>query len=444
MTTLARWSATRLAALAAIGGALACSKAPEASVPPPATDGEAPTATVSVVSPRRGPIRKVTREPGQVEAFESTAVHARVAGYVRSIAVDAGDRIRAGQVIAEIDAPELVAAVDQKRALKEQAEAGREQAAAAVAVSESAVAAAEARVAEARASIRRVDADAARWQAERDRTGQLARERAVTGSVLDEAQSKLEAALAARDEATALVGSAEAALAQAGAELTRARADVPAAKARVDVAAADLEAAEAMAGFARIVAPFDGVVTRRHVHVGHLTAAGGTDGPLFEVQTIDRLRVAVGVPEVDAPYVQPGDRAEIRFQALEGRTIAGQVSRISWSLDGATRTLRAEVDLENPDGMLRPGLYVYAEIVAEERPDALLLPASAVVRDATGPSCVVVEGGTARRRPLRLGLGDGKDVEVLEGLEGDEAVVAADPASVVDGQPVRLAGPAPK
>jgi RND family efflux transporter MFP subunit len=282
----------------------------------------------------------------------------------------------------------------------------------------------------------------ARWQAEYNRTSRLVRESAITGAVLDEARSKLEAARAANDETAAQVRSAEAALAEAQAELTKARSDVHAAAARVDVARADLDSAEAMAAYARIVAPFDGVITRRYVHTGHLTVPGGREDPLFVAERTDRLRVVVGVPEVDAPYVQPGDRAEVRLQALDGRVVEGKVARISWSLDRATRTLRAEVDVENPDGTLRPGLYAYVTIIAEERPEALTVPAAAIVREGARTYCVVVEDGRARHREVQLGVGDGKSFEVLSGLRGDEAIVAANAGSLADGQAVRVAQPA--
>jgi RND family efflux transporter MFP subunit len=434
-----------MATLAALAASTGCSRAPEAAAARASEgSGAAQVASVTVVTPKREAVRKVTREPGQIEAFEATSLHAKVGGYVRSLAVDTGDTIRAGQVIAELDVPELQAEVEQKRALLEQAGAEREQADAAVAVAESAVTSAEAKVVQVQASIRRTQAEVARWQAEYNRTGQLVRESAVTASLLDETRSKLEAAQAAREETSALVRSAEAALAQAKAELAKSRSDVTAAAARVDVAKANLVAAEAMAGYAKIVAPFDGVITRRHVHTGHLPVPGGAGDPLFVAERTDRLRIVVGVPEVDAPFVQPGDRAEVRLQALEGRVVEGKVSRISWSLDRATRTLRAEIDLENPDGTLRPGLYAYVTIVAEEHPDALTLPAAAIIRDGSESSCMVVEGGKARQRGLRLGLSDGKVVEVTSGLEGGEAVVAANAGSLSDGQAVRVAEPATK
>src|SRR5690606_15772371 len=115
---------------------------------------------------------------------------------------------------------------------------------------------------------------------------------------------------------------------------------------------------------------------------------------------------------------------------------------VSWALDQATRTLRAEVDLENPDGVLRPGLYAYATIIAEEATGALTLPDSAIVREEGRAYCVVVEGGVARHREVEPGLSDGQRTEVRSGLDGTEAVVTANPAALADGQAVEAAPPA--
>jgi HlyD family secretion protein len=435
--------ARRLAALSAGLGALTipgigCGPMPEAAAAQATGQPEAPAISVRTVVLARATIRKVTREPGQIEAFEATSLHAKVAGYVKSLAADTGDRVRKGQVLAELEVPELQAELEQKRAMLALAEAGRGQAEALVAVAAAAVTSAEAKVAETAASTRRADADVALWQAEYDRSERLVRSQAVTESLRDETRNKLASALAARDEVKAQVRSSGAALLQAKAGRDKADADVVAAKAQVSVAQADLERAEAMIGFAKIVAPYDGIVTLRRVHTGHLTVPGGASDPLFEVARTDRLRISLGVPEADAPLVNAGDRAEIRLHALGNRVVEGKVARISWSLDQGTRTLRAEVDIEDPDGALRPGLYAYATIIAEERPDVLALPIAAAFQEAGKSYCVVVEGGRARRREIRAGLSDGKQVEVVSGLDGAEAVVVSNSAAIVDGRRLQV------
>ena len=424
-----------------------CGRAPEAA----SARAAAPEAArVSTVTPERATVRRTTEQPGQVEPFEVAPIHAKLAGYVRSVNVDIGDRVKKGQVLAELDVPEVEAEFQQKSAAVELATADRALADAAVGVARSAVASAEAKAVEVKATTRRTEADLVRWQAEAGRIEQLTRESAVTGSLRDETRGKLESARAARDETAAKVHTSEAALAEAKAALHQAGAETAAADARVKVAAADARRAGALAGYARIISPFNGVITRRNVDIGHLTIPGGAAEPLFVVARADRVRVVVFVPENVAARVEPGDPAQVRFPALDGRIVAGKVARTSFALDPATRTLRAEIDLESLDGVLRPGLYAHATIIADESRDALTVPASAVVREPGKTFCVVAERGRARRQEVRVGLFDGVRVEVLAGLEPDEAVVAANADSLIDGQPVQAvpsekpATPAPK
>jgi RND family efflux transporter MFP subunit len=398
---------------------------------------------VTTVQPSRATLRRLTEEPGEIEPFESAAVHAKLAGYVKSVSVDIGDRVRAGQVLAELDVPEVAAEAQQKHAAVEQAEADRAQSVAAVEVARSVIVSAEAKLAEVNATKRRAEAELARWQSESARVEQLVRESTVTGSLRDETRSKLEAARAALDENKALLRSAEAAINEAKARLDKARADATAAGASVAVAKAEARRSDAMLGYARITAPFDGMVTRRNVDTGALTVPGGSAVPLLVVARIDRVTVSVAVPEADAALVGAGDEAKVRIPALGGRVVTGKVTRTSWALDDASRTLRAEVDLPNEDGTLRPGLYVNTTIIAEERVDALAVPAAAVVRDGGSSYCVVVSGGRARRRAVQTGLNDGTLVEVVSGLTPSDEVAASGVESLTDGQPVQTSRPEP-
>ncbi len=419
-----------------------CERPIAATTGPGAGKPSQPVARVEVVRPARQTMRRTVEEPGQVEAFESTAVHARVAGYVRSWGVNIGSKISRGQVMAEIDVPEAEAEADQKRAMVELAQARRAQAVAGVEVAGADVAASDAKLVEARAGMRRVEADLARWQSEFARIEQLHRERAQTGSLVDETRSKLRGAEAMREESEAQIKTAQAAVAQAKAALDKARADVVAASAGIAVARSELRGAEALLAYNRIVAPYDGVVTRRNVDTGHLTVPGGQGESLFVVARSDLVTVAVSVPELFAAAVDTGDRVAIRLQAIPGRTFEGKVTRTGYALDPKSRTLRVEVDLPNRDGKLHPGLYAYASIVVEEHPDALTLPTSAVARDGDKAYCVVVRDGHAARRPIGLGLADGTSTEIFTGLRGDEDVVKAGVGSLADGQAVEVAKPA--
>jgi HlyD family secretion protein len=397
---------------------------------------------VEVVRPERQTVRRSVGQPGQLQAFETTAIHARIPGYVKGWVVNIGDAVKKGQVLAELSVPELDAELRQKRAAVERAVAQHKQAGAAVKVAEANVAGAAAKLEEERAGIARAEADVARWRAEHRRVEQLFEARAQTGSLLDETRNKLRSAEATLEEVRAQVKTAEVALTQSHAALDQAHSDLGAAAAAIDVAREDARRAEALLGFARIEAPFDGIVTHREVNTGDLTQPGADRPPLFIIARSDLLTIRVDVPEVFATSVNPGDRALVGLQAIKGRTIEGKVTRISWAIDPRARTLRVEIDVPNPGAKLQPGLYAYATVIAEEHPDVLTLPATAVVSESGKDYCVAVVDGKAVRRPITVGLSDGTRTEVVSGLSAGAAVVKANAASLADGQPVQVLEPA--
>jgi RND family efflux transporter MFP subunit len=396
---------------------------------------------VEVVKPERQTVQRSVAEPGQLMAVETTPIHAKIDGYVRSVSVDIGSEIKKGQIMAELSVPEVEADLEEKRAAVTQAEARRAQAEAAVEVAKAAVTSAEARVAEVQAGIKRADAELTRWQQEYRRVEQLFQERAQTGTLLDETRNKRQAAEASRDEVRAQVKSAEAALSESRSEWDKARADVVAATASIEVARAGVRHDESLLGYTRIEAPYDGIVTRRNVDTGHLTKPGSDGDPLFIVARTDIVTIAVDIPETYSTDVNPGDLALIKLQAIRGRTVEGKVTRTAWALDPKTRTIRAEIDIPNPGGKLRPGLYAYATVIVDEHPNVQTIPMTAVFQEKEKTFCVIVTDGKAVRRPIVTGLNDGTRIEVTSGLEGSEDVVKASAASIVDGQPVEVAKP---
>ncbi|ODU00269.1 MAG: hypothetical protein ABS79_03675 [Planctomycetes bacterium SCN 63-9] len=391
---------------------------------------------VTVAKPTRETVRRSTEQPGQIEAAETTPIYAKLGGYVERVVVDIGDSVRKGQVLAELRVPETEADLKQRRAAVKQAEAERKQSEAAAEVAQAGVESAQARVQEIESGMKRSGADVSRWQAEFARVEQLARERALVGSLVDETRSKLRAAEAGLDEVRAKVRSGQASLAEAKAALDKARSDVEAAISHIDVARFEAERAEAMEGYARIVSPYDGIVVKRGIDTGHLTTPGATGEPLFVVARSGIVTITVGVPETEAPFIDPNDQAKVCLQALEGKTFEGKVTRTAWALDSATRTLRTEIDLPNPEGLLRPGLYAYATIIADQHQNVLTVPATAVVMEVGKTFCVIVENGRARRKEIRLGLSDGKRTEVVSGIDENELVVESNAASLADGQAV--------
>jgi RND family efflux transporter MFP subunit len=409
----------------------------------PAPERQVRLPTVAATPATRATLRRVVVQPAQIEAYESTDLHAKLSGFVEQVLVDIGDEVEAGQPLVVLALPELDAEREQKGAAVEQARAEVRQVESLGLVAAAGREAALAAVAEVEAAIARADATVARRRAELTRTERLVTEGAVTESLADEMRSLLTSATAERAEIAAQVRSAEAAVSQAEATVGQSAADLEAAQARVAVAEADWERVGKLLGYGTIPAPFAGVVTARNVHPGFLTTGGGGGETLVSVARADRLRAVVHVPEIDAAFVEPGDPVELRLQAIPGSLVTGNVARTGWRLAEATRTLRVEVDLnpaaeDMPPG-LRPGLYATATIVAETHADVLTVPRSAVLKTAGGPArCFVLEGNYARERTVRPGLEDAGMIEIVDGIAAGDLVVTAGAGSLTDGETVSI------
>ncbi len=423
-----------LAGLIAFGAVSGCDR-PLTGKAEPATRAAA-LASVEVIRPERASIRREVGIPGELRAFETTEIHANLTGYVRSWAVNIGETVKQGAPLAELAVPELEAEVRLKKATADQAIARGKQTQAAIVVATAALDAAQARLAQTRAGIRRAESDVKRWRAEFDRVQQLFHDRAQTGTLLDETRNKLNSAEAALEEVQAQTKTAEVGV-------TQAQADDDASNAAVIVAQEDAQRSQALLAYTHITAPFTGIVIKRNVTQGQLTRPGATAEPLFVLARSDILTITADVPESFAAAVNPGDPAHVRMQALNGKTITGKITRISWALDPKTRTIRVEIDLPNPDASLRPGLYAHAVIVTEQHDNALCLPASAIVSENGNTRVVAVVAGKAVRKPVKTGLSDPNRVEILAGVDPTDLVVKAAAASLTDGQSLQVAGNTP-
>ncbi len=220
--------------------------------------------------------------------------------------------------------------------------------------------------------------------------------------------------------------------------LDRANADVVASASSIDVAREDAQRALALLGYTKIKAPYDGVVIRRAIDTGHLTKPGADAAPLFVIARLDIVTVVIDIPETYSTDVQPGQRAHIKLQAMKGRTVLATVTRTAWALDSKTRTIRTEIDVPNPEGELRRGLYAYATVIVVEHKDVMTIPTTAIIQENDKAFCVVVAEGTAARKPIQIGLSDGVRTEVISGLVGSEAVVKANASSLTDGQAIKV------
>jgi RND family efflux transporter MFP subunit len=197
------------------------------------------------------------------------------------------------------------------------------------------------------------------------------------------------------------------------------------AAAEVDLAAATADKIRTMLEYSRIVAPFDGVVAHRQVNRGDFvqSASAGRSTPLFTVQRVDVIRVFCNVPESDVARLRVGLRASVKPYGLEGKPIAGKVTRFEGRLDPQTRNMRTEIDVPNPGGRLYPGMYAQVSLETELHPHALTLPVSSVGTDPGGKFVYAVQQGRIVRQPVRIGMTEGGMAEILGGLADNANVV---------------------
>lgn len=418
---------------------------------PVAADGSSRSSAaldrVSAGPPVRKTLTLTTQQPGRIEAFDEVPLYSKLAGYVEEVKVDMGDRVRKGQLLLQLFAPEYEDELEQKLGLLAQAEAEVLQSEAALIAMEATASSAKAKVLLAEASIGRAEGEYARSSSESQRLQQLVKTGSVTAKLGDEALNQFRAAEAAQKETLANIESVKAQQREAEANINKARADVTASKARVRVAQASVTQAETMIAYTEIRSPFDGVVTKRGVVKGHYVhpADSSNSQPLLIVASTDKVRVFVDIPEMEAPLLDAGfddkhagDKAAVRAQTLVDQVFEARVTRSSWSLDKQNRSLTAEIDLANINGELLPGSFATVSILLEQRDDVLTLPITAVVRDGEETFCCVVVAGQIEQRPIKLGLRVKDDVEIVSGLEGTEAVVLTRAASLQPGQRVEM------
>jgi HlyD family secretion protein len=395
---------------------------------------------VRVVKPTRERLQKTSTQAAYVEPYEEADLFAKTSGYLETVHVDIGDRVRKGQVLAEIWIPEMEQEQVHKEALVEKARAGQDQAEAAVTAAESLVDAAKAKVSEARSQIARYEADVKFRKLEYDRNLQLFNERALQRDIVDEKKSQHEVAQAMEGAARATADTTQANFSVEQAKLKQARADLAAAAAHVKVAQAELDHASVLLAYAKVTAPYDGVITKRLVHPGAFiqSASNGNGDALFHLVGLDRFRIVVDLPETDSAWVKVGQPATFRVDALRGQQIQGKVARFADALDGNTRTMRVEVAMEEPNAALRPGMYGSATITLADHEDALLVPANVLVTGSGAPSVMIASNGRAEQRAIELGQNDGVRVHVLAGLGDSDQIIAEGKDDVRDGQPVEV------
>ena len=404
-----------------------------------------PLVQVNVLAPTQTTMERTTTQPATVHAYYEARIFAKASGYLTELRVDIGDVVKEGELLAAISIPETDRHREAQLATIRRLEADERRAASQLAVAQANIASFAAKRDKAKAEVSALEAGLAAALVELNRVTDLVNQRAVAERLLDEARKKHDAAAAAKAASDAAVASAEAELNLGKSQSDAAQADLDVAKAMTDVARKELEKLDELIKYARLTAPFDGVVTHRNIDLGDLvrnaqTGAGDSGQALFVISKIDKVRIRVPVPERDAPLATVGDSASISLPALRGEAIPGEIARVAGVLEEGTRTMLIEIDLPNPDGKLLPGMFGQATITLAAPGNTVTLPANAVRFDEHGQGYVYVvdDSDQVAIAEVETGLDSGEHIEITAGLQGDERVVGPHLRRLKAGQTVSV------
>lgn len=321
------------------------------SLAPAALHAAAAPTEVKFTRPSRGDVVRYVTVPGMLKANQQAVLFAKVGGYIGKLAVDKGDTVTAGQLLAELEVPELLA-------------------------------------------------DLARTRAE--------------ANVATTELTRLEAASAkSPDLITPLA--------------------LDAARGRAEIARANQSRAETLLGFAKVTAPFAGIVTARNVDVGAYVPPATT--AVVTVADFQTVRAVVAMPELEAAKVKVGQPVRVSLEGV-ATPIEAKVSRLAYALDEMTKTMSVEADLPNPTLALRPGMYATIKVGVEKHTDVLLIPVEALVMEKANAFAYVAVDGKAKKTAIKLGFNDGARVEVVSGLEATASVILVGKLALTDAQPV--------
>lgn len=391
---------------------------------PPAANP--PTPSVQTVTPKRSAVSNEVVFPGNVQAVQEGAVYARTNGYVRRRLVDIGDRVTAGQLLAEIESPEVDQELLQGRANLLRARAALGQVRATAQQVQANLQQVQANLQQSRANMELARTTLQRWK-------QLAQDQVVPQQQVDEKHAAFEASQASVNASQASINAVQA-------NVQAAQANVSAQEAEVSAQEANVRRLETVQSFQKVTAPFAGVITVRNVEVGGLITAGSgtTSRELFRVAQTETLRVYVNVPQAYATSIQPGQTAQVLVRELPQKTFAGKVARTTGSMDAASRTLPMEIHVDNQEHALLPGMYAQVKFSVSRATIPILVPANALIIRADGPQVAMVQSDqTVHYQKVKVERDYGTEVEVTSGLRGDEALIMNPTNDLVEGATVR-------
>src|ERR1700733_6561390 len=352
---------------------------------------------VTVVHPQKGEPTSELLLPGNIEPLYTASVYARTEGYIEQRNVDIGSAVKAGQVLAVISSPEVDQQLLQARATLAQSEASLQQT---------------------NAALQQAKANAELARLTRERDLPLGQQHAISQQIVDEVVQAYSARVA---------------------DVSAAEANILAAQANVTANRANVARLEQMRGFERVLAPFDGVITARNVERGDLVSTGSAAAgkPLFNVAQSSTLCLQVDVPQSEAVNIQNGQKASIMVKERLGREYTGTIVRSASSLDSAARTMLTEVQVDNRDGSLLPGMYAQVKFILAGQRTSLIIPTSSLVIDHSGMHVVTVQKDEKiHLASVVIGRDMGTQIEVLSGIKASDTLVASPNDLLREGQQV--------
>lgn len=378
--------------------------------------------TVSVAVPTKGSTANVVL-PATLRPWQTTTLHARVSGYLAAWHRDLGAMVKAGDILAEIETPELDQELAEAKALVREATA--------------AVIQAQAERVEAEADLKVAEAQLVRSQAESDlartqlvRREKLLEKRAISQEEVDTFSTQLRTS-------TAGISAAESDIARRRTNLQTRSAVIDAREATVKSRQSNVDRLEELQTFKRIVAPFDGVVTQRTAEVGMLVTAGKES--LFTIEDMSRVRVQINVPQTYSQQTRPGVVATVSVPESSVKEVPGTITRISESVDSVNRTMLAEIELANAEHRFQPGSYAQVSLVTPQNNSSWTIPTNTVSMRVDGARIAVVnDENQIEIRPVSLGRDLGTRIVVADGIRGDERLVVNPGDDLVNGLRIQI------
>jgi RND family efflux transporter MFP subunit len=359
------------------------------------------TKAQSIVSVTHARLGEPTSElvlPGNIQPLYTANLYARVDGYLERRGVDIGSNVKSGQLLAVISSPEIDQQLLQARATLAQSEAS---------------------VLQAKASLQQANANAELTRLTKERDLPLGQEHAISQQIVDGAVQGHDASLA---------------------NVAAAEANITAAEATVKANQANVARLLQTQSFERITAPFDGIITARNVERGDLVSIGNAASkPLFSIAQSGTLRIQVDVPQSEAVNIKDGQTAAVDVQERSGNSYTGTVIRNAAALDNAARTLLTEVQVDNRDGSLLPGMYAKVKFTLPQARSSLVIPTSALVVNSLGMHVVTVDSANIIHfNKVIAGKDLGTTIEITSGLQASESIVASPNDLLSEGEHVQI------